>query len=599
MDKNIQKIKPSGIFTNYIYKAIPLAFDESMSYYETLCGILSLLKTQEEVVNNNADLLAELELYVQNYFKNLDVQTEINNKLDEMAESGQLADIIAQYLQVSSILAFNTVENMKKSTNLTEGSYAETYGFNTIGDGGSAKYKIRKILNTDNIDNLFLFGLTNDNTLVAELIYGSEININQFGASNIEDCSILVNKLIENPKINIINFEKMKYNFNTTININKTIKLNFNNAVCMFTGDNYMFNITTNFSNKPSLNNLIVYGTDTNGLINAEIKSTWGCSYDLINSIIYKFKNIITAKNIFNCRHINTQFSSDNGIFTINADDMSNNIIFTNCYIKGYNLNKNVYPDYKFNLTKVKNLKFISCAFEQYNTLFNLSSCDKIVLSNCESEQQTNISNTSDGLSIDNSNILINLTKFATSDTYLKTPRRGLQPHYFNVGESTSYTLRSKILKDTSITDDAISFVENSNGNSCELYRLSDKDWKLFIPFNIVSNKGENLTELTTSLYTIFSEQQEETTLITAYIECVGSDGGRMIFKSEYFFETNTSIRKIKQEKIIDTTWSGSAINGLTLTETINQNNYKIIADKTCDNIGVKVKFEKLGDKIY
>src|SRR5574344_182997 len=96
MDKNIQKIKPSGIFTNYIYKTIPLAFDESMSYYETLCGILSLLKTQEEVVNNNADLLAELESYVQNYFKNLDVQTEINNKLDEMATNGTLEELIAQ-----------------------------------------------------------------------------------------------------------------------------------------------------------------------------------------------------------------------------------------------------------------------------------------------------------------------------------------------------------------------------------------------------------------------------------------------------------------------------------------------------------------------
>ena len=101
MDKNIQKIKPSGIFTNYIYKAIPLAFDESMSYYETLCGILSLLKTQEEVVNNNADLLAELELYVQNYFKNLDVQEEINNKLDEMAISGQLEEIINESLLAS------------------------------------------------------------------------------------------------------------------------------------------------------------------------------------------------------------------------------------------------------------------------------------------------------------------------------------------------------------------------------------------------------------------------------------------------------------------------------------------------------------------
>ena len=34
----------TGLFTNYIYKAIPLAFDESMSYYETLCGLLNYLK---------------------------------------------------------------------------------------------------------------------------------------------------------------------------------------------------------------------------------------------------------------------------------------------------------------------------------------------------------------------------------------------------------------------------------------------------------------------------------------------------------------------------------------------------------------------------
>ena len=160
---NVEKIKPSGIFTNYIYKAIPLAFDESMSYYETLCGVLSLLKTQEEVVNNNADLLAELESYVQNYFKNLDVQTEINNKLDEMAKNGQLADIIAQYLQVSSILAYNNVEDMKNANNLVENSFVETYGFYNYGDGGSAKYKIRKITNVDVIDNIFLFSLTNYN----------------------------------------------------------------------------------------------------------------------------------------------------------------------------------------------------------------------------------------------------------------------------------------------------------------------------------------------------------------------------------------------------------------------------------------------------
>ena len=94
----------TGLFTNYIYKAIPLAFDESMSYYETLCGLLYYLKnTIIPTVNNNADAVAELQSlyeqlrsYVDNYFTNLDVQQEINNKLDQMAESGQLTDIIAQ-----------------------------------------------------------------------------------------------------------------------------------------------------------------------------------------------------------------------------------------------------------------------------------------------------------------------------------------------------------------------------------------------------------------------------------------------------------------------------------------------------------------------
>ena len=93
-NKNIEYIKPSGIFTNYIFKAIPLAFDESMSYYETLCGVLDLLKNTVDVVNNNAELLAELESYVKNYFDNLDVQEEINNKLDEMIEDGTFEEIL-------------------------------------------------------------------------------------------------------------------------------------------------------------------------------------------------------------------------------------------------------------------------------------------------------------------------------------------------------------------------------------------------------------------------------------------------------------------------------------------------------------------------
>lgn len=96
--ENIEKIKPTGLFTNYIYKTIPLAFDESMSYYETLCGLLSYLKdTVIPAVNNNGDALIELQnlyiqlkSYVDNYFDNLDIQDELNTLLIELIENNQL-----------------------------------------------------------------------------------------------------------------------------------------------------------------------------------------------------------------------------------------------------------------------------------------------------------------------------------------------------------------------------------------------------------------------------------------------------------------------------------------------------------------------------
>ena len=179
---NIEKIAPSGIFTNYIFKTIPLAFDESMSYYETLCGILSLLKTQEEVINNNADAIIELESFVNNYFDNLDVQNEINNKLDEMALDGTLADIIAQYIQLQGLLCYDNITDMKNATNLVNGSFAQTYGYFSKGDGGNSKYKIRIVTNEDNIDEKLIIALSNP-LLVAELIIeNNTVNVKQMGA---------------------------------------------------------------------------------------------------------------------------------------------------------------------------------------------------------------------------------------------------------------------------------------------------------------------------------------------------------------------------------------------------------------------------------
>lgn len=260
----VKKIKPTGIFTNYIFKAIPLAFDESMSYYETLCGLLALLKNSIiPALNNNADVVIELQNFVANYFKNLDVQEEINNKLDEMAESGQLTDIIAQYLQLAGVLAYNNVNDMKNATNLVNGSFAQTLGFYNYNDGGGAKYKIRNVLTTDIVDNKMIIPI-NDN-LIAELIY-DELNVLQIGfkGNDYDDDSINFNSLntiINNYNIKTVNFPNRIYKIENEVNFNvNNVNFNFNGKIHI-SSSNISETNKLNFDNSSNciINNLYVY----------------------------------------------------------------------------------------------------------------------------------------------------------------------------------------------------------------------------------------------------------------------------------------------------------------------------------------------------
>lgn len=150
---------------------LPTSYMESMTYYEMLSWLCNYLETKVvPAVDNNAEALTELQNYVSTYFDNLDIQTEVNNKLDEMAESGQLADIIAEYVQLQSVLAYNTVAELKGAENLTDGSFTKTFGKTTYNDGEGAFYKIRQITSGDVVDEIHIIALTNYPTLIAELM---------------------------------------------------------------------------------------------------------------------------------------------------------------------------------------------------------------------------------------------------------------------------------------------------------------------------------------------------------------------------------------------------------------------------------------------
>lgn len=204
----IQVIKSgkTGLFTNYIFKAIPLAFDESLSYYECLCGLLDYLKNVIiPTVNNNADAVAELQTlyeelrrYVENYFDNLDVQEEINNKLDSMVEDGTLENILSKYIDEKIPKVFNTVEEMKAS-NLISGNKAKTLGYYKINDNGSAYYYI-----TDEKPTTGYYETLNNGLYAILIIKDNTINVNQIGAygDGIHDDTEKIQKAFDIFKLN-------------------------------------------------------------------------------------------------------------------------------------------------------------------------------------------------------------------------------------------------------------------------------------------------------------------------------------------------------------------------------------------------------------
>lgn len=92
-------------FRYWCQKVLPLVYDDSLSYYELLCKTIDYLnKTMEDVEILNGDInslhtaYTELQSYVNNYFSTLDVQEEINNKLDELVTSGRLDVLFNNYV---------------------------------------------------------------------------------------------------------------------------------------------------------------------------------------------------------------------------------------------------------------------------------------------------------------------------------------------------------------------------------------------------------------------------------------------------------------------------------------------------------------------
>lgn len=188
--KEVKLIKP---FTRFLMTIgeLPSSYLVSMTYEEQLLWFCNFLQnTVIPTINNNSEAVIELQEFVANYFDNLDVQAEIDHKLDEMAESGELAEIIAEYISINAIFSFDTIADMASAENLQDGADVYCLGKDTYNDGKGAFYKIREITISDVIDGYNIVGITNTENLIGERLPNYEINQINDAINTINDTTI-------------------------------------------------------------------------------------------------------------------------------------------------------------------------------------------------------------------------------------------------------------------------------------------------------------------------------------------------------------------------------------------------------------------------
>lgn len=127
-----------------------------------------LSKNTKTVVEDYINQFNELHDYVHDYFDNLDVQEEINNKLDDMAEDGTLQDVLSEYLAIDGFK--NKVKYIfpKFVTGRKSSDYSLiTYKDNVIMiDSSSSLYwdDVKDMIEENNISKVDIFILSHYDT---------------------------------------------------------------------------------------------------------------------------------------------------------------------------------------------------------------------------------------------------------------------------------------------------------------------------------------------------------------------------------------------------------------------------------------------------
>lgn len=303
-------------FRFWCQKVLPLVYDDSLSYYELLCKVVDYLnKIMENALTLQDDMVelvtayTKLQNYVNNYFSDLNIQTEINNKLDSMVESGELYGYINKYLNYFvSPVSFGAVgdgvsDDTEAFKEMLEGSpeFIDLLGKTYLVSESLTFSNVRHIKN-GTIKSVELYGAQND-----ALVY---INTSDAVISNITvDCGTYVDRP-----------------FYGTAGYDEYIELRGKTLTSMkLTGCKNV--VVENCCGQNALNGIFITGCEN-------IKVCNHSAYRTMADGIYitgKSSNIMVENS--SCDMVGDDCFSVNG-FSQNIDDNPFNVTFNNCVAK-------------------------------------------------------------------------------------------------------------------------------------------------------------------------------------------------------------------------------------------------------------------------
>ena len=291
--------------------------DSITRMYESFLALQDYVNNTKDEVE---DAFNELDDYVRNYFDNLNVQDEIDDKLNRMVEDGTLDSIIAQY--VNLLKCYSTVTEMIADTELNVNDKVIVIGYSSTNDNGNSFYIIRDTLPSgtsvelsnglyaelcgNEIYNVLQQPQTSNYQLTAgtKLTGNKHITIN----ANTEDIAVEVkdqNVTIDNVRITNTNSLANKIGIKAYKQSGNTAGLSINNT-----------SIASGFEN-----GVILDGAYFSSFYNLSIGNTTGASLTLTDSQ----SNWTGDQNFVNCN-----FNSGYPTVLIDKAD-TNTISFDNC----------------------------------------------------------------------------------------------------------------------------------------------------------------------------------------------------------------------------------------------------------------------------